>query len=214
MSAAVRFRVFSEYKEQNSMNKQNKATILNHYSAWKYVLLVVTITIMFFSALPTFYGEDSAIQVSKNAGLKLQPLALQQQLLSSGIDVKRIEQSHGQTLVVLGDNYQQAQLKSLLAEQVKDPSELTLMLAPAAPNWMLSLGVSPIKLGLDLRGGVQFLLDVEIEPVYKLHYNTFVDSVRQFVRDESLTGVAVQQLVGDRVQITTSDSNHRQALRA
>lgn len=213
MGAAVRFRVFSEYKEQNSMSKQNKATILNHYSAWKYVLLVVTITIMFFSALPTFYGEDSAIQVGKNAGLKLEPLALQQRLISSGIDVKRIDHSNGETLVVLGDNSQQAQLKSLLAKQVHDPSELTLMLAPSAPNWMLSLGFSPIKLGLDLRGGVQFLLDVEIEPVYKLHYNTFVESVRQFVRDESLTGVTVQQQIGDRVQITTSDSSHRQALR-
>ncbi|QQX79194.1 protein translocase subunit SecD [Shewanella sp. KX20019] len=195
------------------MRKQNKATILNHYSAWKYVLLVVTITIMLFSALPTFYGEDAAIQVSREAGLKTDALVLHQQLVSKGIGVKRIDQSKGQTLVVLEDNSQQAQVKSLLAEQVENPSELTLTLAPSAPNWLLSLGFSPIKLGLDLRGGVQFLLDVEIEPVYQLHYNTFVESIRQFVREESFYGVTVQQLVGDSVLISTSKVSHRQALR-
>ncbi|WP_394230025.1 protein translocase subunit SecD [Shewanella colwelliana] len=195
------------------MRKQNKATLLNHYSAWKYVLLVVTIIIMLLSALPTFYGEDAAIQVSKEAGLKLDPLMLHQRLISAGIEVKRIDQTMGKTLVVLTDSSQQAQLKSLLVEQVKTPSEVTLTLAPSAPNWLLSLGFSPIKLGLDLRGGVQFLLDVEIDPVYQLHNNTFVEATRQFVRDESLVGITVQPQAGGSVQISASDSRQRQKLR-
>ncbi|GIU13047.1 MULTISPECIES: protein translocase subunit SecD [unclassified Shewanella] len=195
------------------MREQKNTTILNHYSAWKYVLLVVTIIIMLFSALPTFYGEDAAVQISKEAGLKVNALALHQLLISQGVKVKRIDQSAGQTLIVIDDNSQQSQLKTLLSNQVKDPTELTLTLAPAAPNWLLSLGFSPIKLGLDLRGGVQFLLDVEIEPVYKLQYNTFIESIRQFVRQESLYGVTVQQQVDGNVQISTKELEQRAAVR-
>lgn len=195
------------------MRQKNSATLLNHYSAWKYVLLIVTVMVMLFSALPTFFGEDAAVQISPEAQLKVNPLELHQLLISNGISVKRIDQSQGDTLVVLADNSQQSQLKTLLTTQVNDPSKLTLTLAPAAPNWLLSLGFSPIKLGLDLRGGVQFLLDVEIEPVYKLHYSTFVDSVRQFVRTSDLYGVAVQHQADGSVNITTKDLQQRAAIR-
>lgn len=195
------------------MREQKQTTILNHYSAWKYVLLVVTITVMLFSALPTFFGEDAAVQIAPEAELNVNALELHQLLISHGIDLKRIDQSNGQTTVILADNAQQTQLKTLLSQQVKDPSKLTLTLAPAAPNWLLSLGFNPIKLGLDLRGGVQFLLDVEIEPVYKLHNNAFVEAVRQFVRQDSLFGVSVKQQVDGGVQIQTADLTQRAAIR-
>ncbi|ABZ77705.1 protein-export membrane protein SecD [Shewanella halifaxensis HAW-EB4] len=195
------------------MIEQKKVTILNHYSAWKYVLLVVTITVMLFSALPTFFGEDAAVQISDKAGLKVNALELHQLLVSQGVSVKRIDQSNDQTLIVLDDNSQQSRLKTLLASQVNDPSKLTLTLAPAAPNWLLSLGFNPIKLGLDLRGGVQFLLDVEIEPVYKLHSNTFIESVRQFAREQSLYGVTIRERVDGNVNIATTDLAQRAAIR-
>ncbi|MDR8522894.1 protein translocase subunit SecD [Shewanella fidelis] len=195
------------------MREQKQTTILNHYSAWKYVLLVVTITVMLFSALPTFFGEDAAVQIAPEAELNVNPLELHQLLISHGIDLKRIDQSNGQTTVILADNAQQTQLKTLLSQQVKDPSKLTLTLAPAAPNWLLSLGFNPIKLGLDLRGGVQFLLDVEIEPVYKLHNNAFIEAVRQFVRQDALFGVNVKQQVDGGVQIQTAELTQRAAIR-
>ncbi|PKH58491.1 protein translocase subunit SecD [Shewanella sp. Choline-02u-19] len=195
------------------MRENKKSTILNHYSAWKYVLLLVTIIIMLFSALPTFYGEDAAVQIGAKAGLKVNSLALHHLLESQGVNVKRIDQAKGETLIVLDDNSQQSQLKTMLSEQVADPSELTLTLVPDAPNWLLSLGFSPIKLGLDLRGGVQFLLDVEIEPVYTVHYDALVESVRQFIRGESLYGAKVQQHSSGKVNISVSDPNQRQALR-
>ncbi|MGS0680579.1 protein translocase subunit SecD [Shewanella sp. 125m-7] len=195
------------------MREQKKSAILNHYAAWKYIVLVVTISIMLLSALPTFFGEDAAVQVSDEAGLKVNPLELHQLLVAQGVSVKRIDEAKGQTLIVLDDNSQQSQLKSLLASQVNDPSKITLTLAPAAPNWLLSLGFTPIKLGLDLRGGVQFLLDVEIEPVYKLHSNTFIESVRQFAREQSLYGVTIQQQADGNVSIATTDLAQRAAVR-
>ncbi|WP_394204857.1 protein translocase subunit SecD [Shewanella waksmanii] len=195
------------------MREKKQPTILNHYSAWKYVLLVVTITVMLFSALPTFFGEDAAVQIAPEAELRLSPLKLHQLSISHGIDIKRIDQSNGKTTVILADNTQQTQLKTLLSQQVRDPANLTLTLTPAAPNWLLSLGFTPIKLGLDLRGGVQFLLDVEIEPVYQSHNTAFVEAVRQLVRQDSLFGVTVKQQVDGGVQIQVADRTQRAAIR-
>lgn len=186
-----------------------KGKILNHYSAWKYIVLFVTFIVMLLSALPTYYGEDAAIQISDKAGLKLTPLELNDALKGDGVKVKRIDHNVNQTLIVLADDDQQRQVNAFLSDHVEDSSELTLALAPAAPDWLLSLGFKPIKLGLDLRGGVQFLLDVEVEPVYKLHYDTFVEAVRQFARQQGIKGVNVRQSVDSSVKITLPDGGQR-----
>ena len=175
------------------MTKTHKNKILNHYSAWQYVVLAVTLTIMLLSALPTVYGEDAAIQIAAKAELKLTPLQLHHTLNEAGIDVKRIDTDASKTMVVLADHSQQTQAKVLLGEFVTEPSALTLALAPAAPNWLLSLGFNPIKLGLDLRGGVQFLLDVETDPVFKLQQDSFIDALRQFNRQQGIRGVSMRQ---------------------
>lgn len=196
------------------MRKQTNSKRLNHYSAWKYIVLVVTFIIMLLSALPTVYGEDPAIQITTDAGLSLTPQQLHQTLLNEGVGVKSIEQHQGNTLVVLEDEAQQNQARYLLSDKVEDKSKLTLALSPAAPDWLLSLGFKPIKLGLDLRGGVQFLLDVEIEPVYQLHYEAFVDGVRQFSRQQGIAGVSVRQNADQNVIITMGDSSQRGDIRA
>lgn len=195
------------------MRKHNASKILNHYAAWKYIVLVVTFIVMLFSALPTLYGEDAAIQISQDAGLSLTPQQLRSALKNEGVEVKRIDQNPNQTLIVLLDDTQQTKAKALLNKHVKDGSGLTLALAPAAPDWLLSLGFKPIKLGLDLRGGVQFLLDVELEPVYQLHYDAFVDGVRQFAHQQGIAGVSVHQNVDSNVIINLSDASQRGEVR-
>ena len=195
------------------MTKTHKNKILNHYSAWQYVVLVVTLTIMLLSALPTVYGEDAAIQIAAKAELKLTPLQLHHTLNEAGIDVKRIDSDASKTMVVLADHSQQTQAKVLLEEFVTEPSALTLALAPAAPNWLLSLGFNPIKLGLDLRGGVQFLLDVETDPVFKLQQDSFIDALRQFNRQQGIRGVSMRQHNGideHFITVTAAPSNQHQ----
>lgn len=191
------------------MRKQANNKHLNRYAAWKYIVLVVTLIIMAFSALPTLYGEDAAIQIGASAGLNLTSQQLHQVLTERGIDVKAIEQNEDITLVILNDKNQQNQAKALLLENVEDGAKLTLTLSAAAPDWLLSLGVKPIKLGLDLRGGVQFLLDVEIEPVYQLQYDAFIDGVRQFARQQKMTGITVRQNSDLNVVITPSEGADR-----
>ncbi|WP_076412829.1 protein translocase subunit SecD [Shewanella sp. UCD-KL12] len=195
------------------MRTKPKNKLLNHYSAWKYIVLIVTLIVMAFSALPTLYGEDAAIQIGADAGLNISAQKLQQVLVEEGIEVKRLEQSNGKTLVVLNQENQQNQAKALLLENLNDESKLTLSLSPAAPDWLLSMGFSPIKLGLDLRGGVQFLLDVEIEPVYQLQRDALIESVRQYAKEIGVRGVSVRQDSEDNVTVVFSDSAQASAFR-
>ena len=190
------------------MRRTQNKKLLNHFSAWKYIVIIVTAIVMFFSALPSFYGEDAAVQIGDKAGLALPAVTLHQNLTEAGFDVKRIDQNQGETLVVLDSQSQQAQAKQFLTSYVLAPDELTLALAPAAPNWLLSLGVSPIKLGLDLRGGVQFLLDVDLEPVYRMQAESLVDSIRQYSRENKLMGTKVRVVGGENVSMTVTNPDN------
>lgn len=192
--------------------KPNKR-LLNHYSAWKYLVLIVTIIVMLLSALPTYYGEDAAVQVGAKAGLTLTPVALRDKLQAEGVTVKRIDQRNGETLIVLDEDNQQTFVKTLLSSMVAEPKELTLSLASAAPSWLQNLGFQPIKLGLDLRGGVQFLLDVDIEPVYQTQAEALVDSLRQFIREQKMRGASVHLNQDNQLNLTLPDNDARAAVR-
>ncbi|WP_198780772.1 protein translocase subunit SecD [Shewanella putrefaciens] len=192
--------------------KSNKR-LLNQYSTWKYIVLIVTIIVMLFSALPTFYGEDAAVQVGAKAGLTLTPIALRDKLQAEGVTVKRIDQKNGETLIVLDEDSQQTLVKTLVSSMVTEPKELTLSLASAAPSWLQNLGFQPIKLGLDLRGGVQFLLDVDVEPVYQAQAEALVDSLRQFIREQKIRGASVHLDQSSQLNLTLPDNDARAAVR-
>ena len=195
------------------MERKPNKRLLNHYSAWKYIVLIVTIIVMLFSALPTFYGEDAAVQVGAKAGLTLTPVALRDKLQAEGVTVKRIDQKNGETLIVLDADNQQTLVKTLVSSMVTEPKELTLSLASAAPSWLQNLGFQPIKLGLDLRGGVQFLLDVDVDPVYQAQGEALVDSLRQFIREQKIRGASVYLDQTNQLNLTLPDNDARAAVR-
>lgn len=195
------------------MERKPNKRLLNHYSAWKYIVLIVTIIVMLFSALPTFYGEDAAVQVGAKAGLTLTPIALRDKLQAEGVTVKRIDQKNGETLIVLDADNQQTLVKTLVSSMVTEPKELTLSLASAAPSWLQNLGFQPIKLGLDLRGGVQFLLDVDVDPVYQTQGEALVDSLRQFIREQKIRGASVYLDQTNQLNLTLPDNGARAAVR-
>ncbi|MCS6122341.1 protein translocase subunit SecD [Shewanella baltica] len=195
------------------MERKPNKRLLNHYSAWKYIVLIVTLIVMLFSALPTFYGEDAAVQVGAKAGLTLTPVALRDKLQAEGVTVKRIDQKNGETLIVLDADNQQTLVKTLVSSMVTEPKELTLSLASAAPSWLQNLGFQPIKLGLDLRGGVQFLLDVDVDPVYQTQGEALVDSLRQFIREQKIRGASVYLDQTNQLNLTLPDNDARAAVR-
>ncbi|OAN11107.1 preprotein translocase subunit SecD [Photobacterium jeanii] len=183
------------------MKKRPNQRLLNHYSAWKYVVLIVTLAVMLLSAIPTWYGEDAAIQISPKAGLTATPVELQQALNKAGIETKRIDHNDIKTIVVLKDESQQAKAKSLIAGMVKDSSQVALALEAAAPQWLQSMGFAPIKLGLDLRGGVQFLLDVDMDQVYRAHTEQLSDELRADLRKAGIRSAYISQDESDSLAV-------------
>jgi preprotein translocase subunit SecD len=100
----------------------------------------------------------------------------------------------------LQDPAQQATAKAQLDAQLSEDTTVALAMEPAAPKWISDWGFSPIKLGLDLRGGVQFLLEVDMEPVYQAHRQMVIDEITSEIR------ASRGRQVKDKVQITLRNS--------
>ena len=195
------------------MQRKQPIQRLNHYAKWKYVVLITTLIILLLSAIPTWYGEDAAVQITNKDGQIPSIVQLQNTLTDQGITVKRIEQKGDKTIVILQDEAQQAAAKNVLATVIDDSKKgttLALSLAPAAPAWLQNMGFEPIKLGLDLRGGVQFLLDVDVNQVYQAQRNELSDSLKQELRDERIRSVRFQKEGSDSlvVRLPSEEASH------
>lgn len=193
------------------MRKKNNKQILNHYSAWKYVVLIVTVSIMLLSAIPTWYGENAAVQISAKGGVMPTPFEIQRVLKDHGIDAKTIEQQPTRTIVVVNSTKEQTNTKEALNSIIHNEDRLTLALEPAAPKWLLGLGFEPIKLGLDLRGGVQFLLDVDMKEVYKQHAQQLTDDLRGDFRKQDIRAARSEMTNNNQVivRLPSEDANDK-----
>lgn len=195
------------------MQRKQPIQRLNHYSKWKYIVLITTLIILLLSAIPTWYGEDAAVQITNKDGQIPSIVQLQNTLTEQGIIVKRIEQKGDKTIVILQDEAQQAAAKNVLSTVIDDSKKgttLALSLAPAAPAWLQNMGFEPIKLGLDLRGGVQFLLDVDVNQVFQAQRNELSDSLKQELREERIRSVRMQKEGTDSlvVRLPSEEASH------
>lgn len=195
------------------MQRKQPIQRLNHYSKWKYVVLITTLIILLLSAIPTWYGEDAAVQITNKDGQIPSIVQLQNTLTDQGITVKRIEQKGDKTIVILQDEAQQAAAKNVLGSVIDEDQKgttIALSLAPAAPAWLQNMGFEPIKLGLDLRGGVQFLLDVDVNQVFQAQRNELSDSLKQELREERIRSVRMQKEGTDSlvVRLPSEEASH------
>ena len=164
------------------MKKSPNKTPINRYATWKYVVLIITLMIMSLSAIPSLYGENAALHINHSDTQTIDATDVARLLHTADISTLAISQEGTNLVVVLDDDSQQSAAKSIVEQSLASDSTVALAMEPAAPDWLTSMGFKPIKLGLDLRGGVQFLLDVDMAPVYAAHRQMIIDDVRQEVR--------------------------------
>ncbi|QXO16491.1 protein translocase subunit SecD [Vibrio ostreae] len=179
--------------------------VLNHYSAWKYVVLVVTVVVLALSAIPTWYGEQPSIQIqSSQPNSTLSDVTSVNRYLSQqGIQAQKITQQ-GDSLVLVFDNEtDQAHARKVLDTQLSANDSITYSYVSVAPQWLQNLGFNPIKLGLDLRGGVQFLLNVDVDKAFQEQRDTMIDEVKDMLRSERLRGVRVAAQGVEGLQVDT-----------
>ncbi|MHA6964892.1 protein translocase subunit SecD [Zobellella denitrificans] len=171
--------------------------MLNRYPLWKYLMVICVITISFLYAAPNLFGEDPALQVSGSRGTQVTPEVLtqaQQTLDQAGIEVLSAALADNQLLIRFRNTDDQLRGKDLVAEALGENYITALNLAPATPSWLQAIGAGPLKLGLDLRGGVHFLMEVDMEEALSRVREQMVQDFRTDLREQRLrySGVVAQ----------------------
>ena len=184
--------------------------MLNNTPLWKAILVMLVIAFAGLYASPNLYGEDPAVQISGDeiaivdTGLLDRVRDL---LAANDITAKSIALEDEQILVRLNDGDTQLRAREMIARDLRKVSEdysVAINLAPATPDWLDSLGGTPMKLGLDLRGGVHFLMEVNMQEAISKSFQDMVGNFRTSLREEKLRYRSVKQL-DDGVEIRFRD---------
>ncbi len=162
--------------------------MLNQYPLWKYILLIVVLLFASIFALPNLYGEDPAVQVSHRTKSLLDEdkLAIEQTIQSKDIAIKSAELTEGRLLVRFNDTETQLIAAEALKEALGKQYLIALNLAPATPDWLRAINAAPMYLGLDLRGGVHFLMEVDMVAAVKRLEESLLSDMRSYLRDEKV----------------------------
>ena len=179
------------------MNKVNRFKI--------YGYLFITLVAVVYS-LPNFYGESPAIQL--NTPNKINLTALKEDLSKLNISPVSIEEQE-QSWLLKFDNTE-AQLQSLKTLTAAHPNWVTaLNLANNTPQWLMNLGAVPMKLGLDLRGGVHFLLNVDTVPAITLRVNADIKDMHTEIRKDHIKNIRIKNKNNQITALVNEEAKHK-----
>ncbi|OYY74270.1 MAG: protein translocase subunit SecD [Gammaproteobacteria bacterium 28-57-27] len=188
---------------------------MNRYPLWKNLIVVLMLVFGVIYALPNLYGEDPALQISARATAIT--LADQQRvtglLQQHGVPIKQAAIVNDQVLVRFANTEDQLKAADLMRKELGRAFIVAMNLAPNTPGWLSALGAKPMYLGLDLRGGVHFLMEVDMDTALKQMRERMVEDVRGYLRNEKLR----YQLVaaeGSDVVVRFADAAEREAAKA
>lgn len=139
---------------------------MNQYPAWRYLLILVLIVVGVLYALPNFYGDDPAVQISLKSGAPVAATivpSVKQVLTQQNIGFKSITEQGSNYLVRLEHANDQSKAQDVMQATLGKTYSVALNLAPRTPDWLQAIGAEPMKLGLDLRGGIHFLYQVDVK---------------------------------------------------
>lgn len=187
--------------------------MLNRFPLWKNLLVVFVVVIGFLYSAPNLYGEDPALQVSGARGVEVQASTLD--------DVKKVLDTHklqfksavlekGQILVRFTNTEDQLKSKELVTTALGEQFIVALNLAPATPAWLTAIGAGPLKLGLDLRGGVHFLMEVDMAEALSKSRDQMVQDFRAELRGKEIRYASVRRNDGG-VEVVFRDQESQQA---
>ena len=192
---------------------------MNQYSLWKYLLIAAVIFICALYALPNLFGEDPAVQISPAYARNMKidetvQARTEEKLKEVNITYTSIERTSSQLLVRFKDTDTQLKAYSILKESFSD-YVVAQNLAPATPDWLTNLGAKPMYLGLDLRGGVHFLMQVDMKTAIRQDEETYISELRTRFRENKLRYKGLHRVVDEKggIQATFSTLETRNQAR-
>ena len=190
----------------------------NRYPLWKHLLIVAVLVAGVVFALPNVFGEDPAVQISGGRGVAVDAgLAAR---VAGALDVARLPArtvtlEGGRLLARFGDSETQLRAQDLLRADLGPGYVVALNLAPAMPGWLAATGLLPMYLGLDLRGGVHFLMEVDMPAAVAQAEERYTGDVRTLLREARVRyrSVAREPDGGIRVRLRTAEARDEAARR-
>lgn len=185
---------------------------MNQYSTWRYVFLVILIVLGIVYALPNLYGEDPAVQISNKNGMVIDNQVVTQ--LEQSLNDQHIAylsaQLEGKSLLIrFKDTESQLRAQDIVQATVGSDYSVALNLAPKTPAWLQAIGAEPMKLGLDLRGGIHFLLNVDVDAMLSTRESSDVHGMGQALRDEKIRYTRIHEEGSRGILIYFSDLQAR-----
>lgn len=188
---------------------------MNQYPLWKYILLIVLVVFGVLYSLPNLYGDKPALQISSAEHGVIIDTALEKKvdatLKAASIEMVSSYKDNASYIVQLADTDVQAKAQEVVKQTLGDNYTTALYLMPTTPHWLQAIGSSPMRLGLDLRGGVHFLLSVDVDSVFKHQADGDVRNIGQSLREDKVryAGIATfnrQQAQGLVVKFRDEES--------
>ncbi len=169
---------------------------MNQYPAWKYLLIVMVLILGVLYALPNLFGEDPALQITSARGFAI-PLDLdaniEDALVVETIEFKNKERAGNRMLYRFNSTEDQLRASDVIKQALGEQYVVALNLAHATPTWLRAFGGKPMTLGLDLQGGVHFLMQVDMDTARSQQLDRYVDDLRSALRDERIRYVSVRR---------------------
>ena len=187
---------------------------MNRYPLWKYILIAIVITVGTIYALPNIYGKDPALQVSPARSAEISDLTrfdIEAALEAAGIQAEAIELGVNSLIVRFADEEAQLKAQSVVSAALGKAYVVAMNLAPATPDWLRQLHAEPMFLGLDLRGGVHFLMEVDMDAAQVRAEQRYVSDIRSLLRENRIRYRSISRQAGGGVLIRFRNASQRVA---
>jgi len=191
---------------------------INRFPLWKYLLIVLLVVIALLYALPNLYGESPSVQISPKGGGSVSPELVKKVtsvLQSNHIAYFGLTHKKYSLQMRFKDTVEQVKAQDLLGKALGKSASVAINLAPNSPTWLDDIGAYPMKLGLDLRGGMYFLLDVDMQTVVENYLNNIASQLRTDLRVSNIhyVGLAVDK-TNQQINIDFRDAVMRDKTKA
>ena len=180
---------------------------MNRYSVWTNLLVAAVIALGALVALPNLYGKAPSVQVSRDDGAALEEITVEQArdlMAKAKIAATASYVEDGRLLIRFSDVQEQLRASELLRENLTKGYVVALTLAPRTPAWVRALGLQPMSLGLDLRGGVHFLYEVDLDAAVNQRLEILSEDLSRRLRQERIRRNV--RVAGDEIRIRVGDA--------
>ena len=186
--------------------------MLNRTAWWQYLILAIVLSVGAFYALPNLFGNDPGMQIRGSRGTPINSSVLERveaALASESIHAKSIKMTEKGINVAFEDQETQLRARQIIDDDLGNGYTSALTLLSGAPGWLSDAGADPMYLGLDLRGGVHFLLEVDIESAIKRARERYVAEIKTTLREEKLRYRSVRTSNDGTLEVVIRDPAQR-----